>query len=204
MRLPHQYTHQWRIQAGAHPARAPPPILPNDFTDPARPRPLFHSLFTKSCASIIGSYREYAIAIDGEADDSLTYTSKRICDIINTFVSTLHKILEGATAEVRQQEACLANHSVSICRTLYIQRSVILLREHRLAKQKREITASNRAVGLKSQVVLLETAHSCNLVLTQELCCVRACIGSGVPGNFETIKRFRRQWYRFTSDPGVV
>ena len=57
---------------------------------------------------------------------------------INTFVSTLHKRLEGATAEVRQQEACLANHSVSMCRTLYIQRSVILLREHRLAKQKRE------------------------------------------------------------------
>ena len=37
----------------------------------------------------------------------------------------------------QQQEARLANHSVSICRTLYIQRSVILLREHRLAKQKR-------------------------------------------------------------------
>ena len=63
---------------------------------------------------------------------------KPIMDLINTFVSTLHKRLEGATAEVRQQEACLANHSASICRTLYIQRSVILLREHRLAKQKRE------------------------------------------------------------------
>ena len=30
----------------------PPPISPNDFTDPARPRPLFHRLFTKSCACI--------------------------------------------------------------------------------------------------------------------------------------------------------
>ena len=37
----------------------------------------------------------------------------------------------------QQQEARLANHIVSICRTLHIQRSVILLRERRLAKQKR-------------------------------------------------------------------
>ena len=38
-------------KGGAHPARAPP-ISPNDFTDPARPRPLFHRIFTKSCACI--------------------------------------------------------------------------------------------------------------------------------------------------------
>ena len=44
------------------------------------------------------------------------------------------------------------------------------------------ITAGNRAVGLKSQVVLLQTAHSCNLGLMQEFCWVRACIESGVPG----------------------
>ena len=36
---------------GAHPARAPS-ISPNDFTDPARPRLLFHRLFTKYCESI--------------------------------------------------------------------------------------------------------------------------------------------------------
>ena len=129
----HTHTHtqhtyvQWRIQAGVHPARTPP-ILPNDFTDPARPRPLFHSLFTKSCASI------------------------------NTFVSTLHKRLEGATAEVRQQGACLANHSVSICRTLYIQRSVILLREHRLAKQKWE-AFSIRLVVSWFYFILFGTHH---------------------------------------------
>ena len=139
----------------------------------------------------------------------MSYFSK-MCVSTHEYHLMLGKKKNSATTEVRQQEACLANHSVSICRTLYIQRSVILLREHRLAKQKRKemlflsdslyqristITASNRAVGLKSQVVLLETAHSCNLVLTQEFCCVRACIGSGVPGNFETIKRFRRQWF---------
>ena len=39
---------QWRIQGGG----CAPPISPNDFTDPARPRPLFHRLFTKSCACI--------------------------------------------------------------------------------------------------------------------------------------------------------
>ena len=49
--VPVAYGTQWRIQAGAHPARAPS-ISPNDFTDPARSRPLFHRLFTKSCASI--------------------------------------------------------------------------------------------------------------------------------------------------------
>ena len=48
---------QWRIQAGAHPARAPPlfyPTISPTRRAPARgPRPLFHSLFTKSCVSII-------------------------------------------------------------------------------------------------------------------------------------------------------
>ena len=81
-------------------------------------------------------------------------------------MSQLH-IKEGVTAEARQQEARLANHSVSICRTLFIQRSVILLREQRLALFTTRtlsriipstITAGNRAVGLKSQVVLPQTA----------------------------------------------
>ena len=39
-------------RGGAPNRRPPPPISPNDFTDPARPRPLFHRLFTKSCACI--------------------------------------------------------------------------------------------------------------------------------------------------------
>ena len=112
-------------RGGAHPARAPP-ISPNDFTDPARPRPLFHRLFTKSCACIT-----------------------IVMHALKKFVSILHK--RGSHCGSPSSKKRAANHSVSICRTLYIQRSVILLREHRLAKQKRaafgfSLSGGNRLV----------------------------------------------------------
>ena len=45
------------------------------------------------------------------------------------------------------------------------------------------IALFNKCAVLKSQVVLLQTAHSW---ANEEFCCVGACIGSGVA--FETIK----------------